>query len=82
MLKLTLQHSKNGCSPLLQVGRGGLWSAEAELPPDAEADASALQKRLLRSPARRARGNYGVRKRSFRPMLKLTLQHSKTARLW
>jgi hypothetical protein len=43
MLKLTLQHSKNGCSPLPQAGEG----------------------------------DYGVRKRSFRPMLKLTLQHSK-----
>jgi hypothetical protein len=56
MLKLTLQHSKNGYSPLPPRGRGGLWSAEAELPPDAEADASALQKRLLPSPASRARG--------------------------
>jgi hypothetical protein len=55
----------------------GIWSAEAQFPPDAEASASALQKRLLLSPAGRARGDYGVRKRSFRPMLKLTLQHSK-----
>jgi hypothetical protein len=45
MLKLTLQHSKNGCCALPQAGEG----------------------------------DYGVRKRSFRPMLKLTLQHSKTA---
>ena len=29
--------------PFERGGRGGLWSAEAELPPDAEADASALQ---------------------------------------
>ena len=36
-----------------------------------------LQKRLLLSPAGRARGDYGVRKLRFRPMLKLTLQHSK-----
>jgi hypothetical protein len=47
MLKLTLQHSKNGCFPFSQAGEGGLWSAEAQLPPDAEADASALQKWLL-----------------------------------
>ena len=37
------QHSK-------QVRRGGLWSAEAQLPPDAEADASALQTGLRAAP--------------------------------
>jgi len=71
MLKLTLQHSKNGYSPLPPRGRGGLWSAEAELPPDAKT--AAPLSRLA------GEGDYGVRKRSFRPMLKLTLQHSKTA---
>jgi hypothetical protein len=39
---------------------------EAQLPPFAEADASALKV-----------FGYGVRKRSFRLLLKLTLQHSK-----
>jgi hypothetical protein len=75
MLKLTLQHSKNGCFPLPPAGEGGDYGVK--LPPDAEANASALQKRLLPFLAGGRGGDYGVRKRSFRLMLKLTLQHSK-----
>ena len=62
MLKLTLQHSKNGYSPLPPRGRGGLWSAEAELPPDAEADASALKNGYTPLPQRgRGAGGEGER---------------------
>ena len=52
LLKTTIADELRGCVQAFQpsppvspaYGRVGLWSAEAKLPPDAEADASALQR--------------------------------------
>jgi len=76
MLKLTLQHSKNGCFPFSQAGEGayGVRKRSFRL---------MLKLTLQHSKngcfpfSQAGEGAYGVRKRSFRLMLKLTLQHSK-----
>jgi hypothetical protein len=81
MLKLALQHSKNTRARLpFPTPSELMWSAEAKLPPDAEACASALKNTARGFHSLPRRSLCGVRKQSFRPMLKLALQHSKNTR--
>jgi gamma-glutamyl:cysteine ligase YbdK (ATP-grasp superfamily) len=74
LLKMTIADELRGCVQAFQpsppvspaCGRGGLWRAEAKLPPNAEADASALQ-----------RGGLWSAEAKLPPNAEAALQHSK-----
>jgi len=74
LLKTTIADELRGCVQAFQpsppvspaCGRGGLWRAEAKLPPNAEADSSALQ-----------RGGLWSAEAALPPNAEAALQHSK-----
>jgi len=74
LLETTIADELRGCVQAFQpsppvspaCGRGGLWRAEAKLPPNAEADASALQ-----------RGGLWSAEAKLPPNAEAALQHSK-----
>jgi gamma-glutamyl:cysteine ligase YbdK (ATP-grasp superfamily) len=74
LLETTIADELRGCVQAFQpsppvspaCGRGGLWRAEAKLPPNAEADSSALQ-----------RGGLWSAEASLPPNAEAALQHSK-----
>jgi gamma-glutamyl:cysteine ligase YbdK (ATP-grasp superfamily) len=74
LLKTTIADELRGCVQAFQpsppvspaYGRGGLWRAEAQLPPNAEADSSALQ-----------RGGLWSAEAALPPNAEAALQHSK-----